>query len=550
MASDAFSLIPLLAVLLPAAAAAVVVLAVVLVKKAGRKKDALLMQAFGCPPGDTDYEIGNIASYHKYASALPSGSRIDATTWNDLSMDDIFRRVNTCSSDVGEEYLYHILHELDESDHNGKQEQLICWLGNHPQERLALFKILRGLGRRSTGRLSYYLFHADAERIGHSWLFLLLAALPLAGFCLMPFFLPAGVIFTICSAAVNIIIYYYNRLELETGLESMRCFSSMLWAAKKIEKRFGPVFAQFGYDLEGALRPFRHTGGLVSGSTQQNLAELEAFSILLKSIFLTDLISYDRTIEKVLAHPEEFSLLYRIIGQIDVSMSILSFRESLPCWCRPSFTAHSGISFRGMYHPLLRHPVTNDGAIGNDCIITGSNASGKSTFIKALAVNNILAQTIGTCCAKEYTLRPCYVATSMALRDDIVSGDSYFVTEVKSLKRILDDCRERYCTVFIDEILRGTNTPERIAASTAVLRALHRTGSLCIAASHDIELTEILKETFDLYHFCETMEGNRITFDYQLKPGPSTTTNAVRLLEYMGFDPEIIREANGLLGKD
>lgn len=531
--------------------AALIIAAIAAVRSSKRRRlrrDALLAQAFGQPPDeDDDWDIGSIDSYDKYAAAAgDSQNRIDETTWNDLSMDDIFRRINVCSSDYGEEWLYHLLHELREERETARLEKLIAWMDANPEKRLALQKILRRIGKRKSNRLSYYVFHADAERIRHSWLFMILAVLPLAGVVLMPFFLVAGIVLAVAAAIANIVIYYGYRLNLEEGLESMRCFSAMLCGAKALGKKFGDL----GYDFKRMLKPFRSLGGLVSGSTQQALAELEALTILFKAIFLIDLISYNRIIGKLTAHRAEFSELFSMIGELDAAFSILSFRKSLPHCCTPAFSEQNEIAFGGLYHPLIGEPVTNDGKIGNDCIITGSNASGKSTFIKALAVNNILAQTIHTCCAQHYRLKPCYVATSMALRDDISSGDSYFITEIKSLKRIIEYCSARCCTCFIDEILRGTNTPERIAASTAVLKELHQKGCLCVVASHDIELTQILGGLFDNYHFCETMDGKKITFDYLLKPGPSTTTNAVKLLEYMGFDPGIIREANRLLEKE
>lgn len=530
------------------AAAAVLFIAIILwaAKRAKAKRDAFLTQALGSIP-DVDYEIGGIDAYHKYASAAHAFKDcVDETTWRDLSMDDVFRRINACSTDCGEEWLYHLLHELRQEPEINRREKLIAWMERHPAKRLQLQKILRGIGKRKGNRLSYCIFHSDTERLRHAWLFVLLAFLPLAGIALIPFFLTAGIVLAVGAAVSNIIVYYVNRLNLEEGLESMRYFSAMLCGAKMIRKKFGD---ELGYDFGTLLRPFHRLGGLVSGGTQQALAELEGITILLKAIFLIDLVSYNRIIQKLTAYRAEFSGLFSTLGEIDAAISVLSFRKSLSHWCEPIFSDKKEITFCEMYHPLLKAPVTNNGKIGNDSIITGSNASGKSTFIKALAVNNILAQTINTCCAQRYELKPCYVATSMAQRDDIISGDSYFVAEIKSLKRILDDCSARYCTCFIDEILRGTNTPERIAASVAVLRELHRYECLCVVASHDIELTRILEHLFDNYHFCETMETDEIVFDYLLKQGPSTTTNAIKLLEYMNFGPDIIAEAQKLLGQ-
>ena len=531
-------------------AIALVLWFIVLIRRAGRKKDHRILEAFGKIPEPDRQTIENISAYHRYcASARPGGQSIDETTWNDLNMDDVYKRINVCASSVGEEYLFHMLHELEhEESALEKRERIIQWFAGHPQERLTVQKILLGIGKHKRNGLSYYIFNAAAEKIKHAWAFSVLAVLPVVGLLLMPFVLAPGAVITAVSIVTNIVIYYLYSLKLESEFESMRHFSSFLFGAKALQKKADRSMEACGVDLKSPLSPFRKTGGLIPGSARQTIAELEAFTIIFKAIFLVDLLLYNHIIHTMLRHTKELDALFKIVGETDAAISIASFRESLKHWCPPVFHDERSMVFQGMYHPLLREPVANSGAIRRNSIITGSNASGKSTFIKGLAVNNILAQTIHTCCAKQYGLKFAYVATSMALRDNIVSGDSYFVAEIKSLKRIVEFTQKQYCTCFIDEILRGTNTRERIAASTAVLKLLHETGSLCVVASHDIELTEILRGIYDNYHFSEKIIGKEIEFDYLLKNGPSQTTNAIKLLEYMGFDQRIVDEATAFLG--
>ena len=130
----------------------------------------------------------------------------------------------------------------------------------------------------------------------------------------------------------------------------------------------------------------------------------------------------------------------------------------------------------------------------------------------------------------------------MALRDSIQEGESYFMVEIKSLRRILDAGGSVLC--FIDEVLRGTNTIERIAASSEILMEFAKRGILCFAATHDIELTEILAEYYDNYHFEEELTGGDVAFSYRLHEGPATTRNAIRLLEKAGFDADLTARAN------
>jgi DNA mismatch repair ATPase MutS len=102
---------------------------------------------------------------------------------------------------------------------------------------------------------------------------------------------------------------------------------------------------------------------------------------------------------------------------------------------------------------------------------------------------------------------------------------------------------------FVDEVLRGTNTLERVAASAQILDNLGKQNTLCFAATHDIELTNILKKTYDCYHFEENVIDDDVVFDYKLKEGPSNTRNAIKLLSVIGYDRNIIKKAEDMTVK-
>jgi DNA mismatch repair ATPase MutS len=133
----------------------------------------------------------------------------------------------------------------------------------------------------------------------------------------------------------------------------------------------------------------------------------------------------------------------------------------------------------------------------------------------------------------------------MALRDNMLNGESYFIAEIKSLKRIFSRVNsEITCLCVIDEVLRGTNTIERIAASSQLLHALSRENTCIFAATHDIELTYILSDVFSNKHFEEDINDDDIIFDYKIKDGRATSRNAIKLLKIMGFSSDIIKNAN------
>ena len=188
--------------------------------------------------------------------------------------------------------------------------------------------------------------------------------------------------------------------------------------------------------------------------------------------------------------------------------------------------------------------MANSISVSGGVLITGSNASGKSTFLKNVAINAIFAQTIYTCTAQSYRANMMKVLTSMALRDNLQGGESYYIVEIKSLKRILEESRKKEPMLcIVDEVLRGTNTIERIAASSRILRFLDCPWVISFAATHDIELSYILEGIYENYHFEEKILENDVVFDYLLRGGRATSRNAIALLEMIGYDREIVEEA-------
>lgn len=122
------------------------------------------------------------------------------------------------------------------------------------------------------------------------------------------------------------------------------------------------------------------------------------------------------------------------------------------------------------------------------------------------------------------------------------------MVEIKAMKRIVEQSRQKDIPIlcFIDEVLRGTNTVERIAASTEILRFLDEQGVICIAATHDIELTYLLEKWYENYHFTEQVDGQDITFSYELLKGRADSRNAIKLLQVMGYDREIVDHAEAM----
>ena len=269
----------------------------------------------------------------------------------------------------------------------------------------------------------------------------------------------------------------------------------------------------------------------------------------LRIIFQVDFIKFYSMLKHVEGNEVIIEDMYQAIGELDALIAVASFRESLPYYSLPEFTETdnaegASLEVEELYHPLIADPVVNGIRMQRGVLITGSNASGKSTFLKTIAINTILAQTVHTCIAKRHRGSFLKVLTSMALRDNLAGGESYYMVEIRSLKRILEECEKPEPVLcIVDEVLRGTNTIERIAASSQILHSLAKPKVLAMAATHDIELSYILEKEYDNYHFEEEIQEKDVVFDYKLRTGRAMTRNAIRLLAMIGYDPKIIEAA-------
>jgi len=198
-------------------------------------------------------------------------------------------------------------------------------------------------------------------------------------------------------------------------------------------------------------------------------------------------------------------------------------------------------------HPLLgdAHKVHNDFAIarlGDVTLVTGSNMSGKSTFLRTLGINLCLAYAGGPVDAVRCRTHPFRLFTSINVIDSVNDGLSHFYAEVRRLKRLLDalDAEPTPLFFLIDEIFRGTNNQERLLGSRAYVRAMVGQRAAGLLSTHDLELTRLADEMDGVHnaHFREEVTNGRLVFDYRLRPGPCPTTNALKIMELEGLPVE------------
>jgi DNA mismatch repair ATPase MutS len=242
------------------------------------------------------------------------------------------------------------------------------------------------------------------------------------------------------------------------------------------------------------------------------------------------------------------------VGEVDAAISIASYRAGTTGWTRPHFLPPGAPAvFEGIRHPLLTDAVPNSLHIDatRGVIVTGSNMSGKTTFLRTVGVSTVLAQTINTCIADRYDAPPLMVRSCIGRADDPASGKSYYLVEVDAvLATVHAAAGARAHLLLFDELFRGTNAVERIAAGEAVLRALvapqpdgRRSEHIVLAATHDQELVDLLDPVYAAFHFTDTVTDDDLSFDYRLQSGPSTTRNAIALLRLREAPAELVARA-------
>ncbi|MBS1511259.1 MAG: hypothetical protein JST86_10495 [Bacteroidetes bacterium] len=237
---------------------------------------------------------------------------------------------------------------------------------------------------------------------------------------------------------------------------------------------------------------------------------------------------------------------FNAIGTMEALQSFATVHFNHPQWCFPNFTLfHCTVEGVDVGHPLIPPAKRVNNFIGihnRDTImlVTGSNMAGKSTYLRSIGVNIVLAMAGAPVCAQSFTLSPVELISSMRIADNLEESTSTFYAELKKLKAIIEKVNEGVPVfILLDEILRGTNSLDRHTGSEALIRQLIKHHAACIIATHDVELAQLKNEFPDNimnFHFDVQVEKEELYFDYQLKEGICTSLNASILMKKIGIE--------------
>ncbi len=507
---------------------------------------------------DQEYSEKKREALRWYYRAHAQGkTQIDDITWNDLDMDEIFYLLNHTESSIGEEYLYALLRMPETSSEKLiERNTLIHFFREHPEERMQMQLALSGLGKLRDVSIYEYLNRTeeitDTSNLRH---ILCALAVPLSlGACVMA---PLeGVVLLTAVVFYNIFSYFKKKGEIGNYIQVLGYLLKILDFARESQKITAEELAEYTGSIgrvNKELAAFKRGAFLlVSGSGfGGNVADVVMDYV--RMLTHVDLMKFNSMIRQIRTKKESFDTMFSHIGLLDSTIAVASFRQCMEesGICEPELSVWSGGSYvfhmENIYHPLVEEPVKNSIQVTGGVLITGSNASGKSTFLKTVAINAILAQTVYTVLGDSYRGNYFAVYSSMALRDNIMGQESYYIVEIKSLKRIMDAMNPKLPILcFVDEVLRGTNTLERIASSSMILKWIVQQNAVCFAATHDIELTHILEGMYENYHFTESIVEGDVRFDYLLHEGRAVSRNAIKLLEVIGYSEEVTRQAKAM----
>jgi hypothetical protein len=468
---------------------------------------------------------------------------VDDKTYLDLEIATLFSRLDTTVTPVGSQVLYRQLRRYDEPEELAEKYALYAKLQSGTALREELQRKVLRLKHETNADIAGFIFGGLPPTVKYQawlrvWSLLSIAMLVAVIFLSWPAWIWMAMF--IVNMAV---VYHFCFRALRDGDRLNACLH-LVAAADHLASscKRHPSLLQLAAlrDEQPARRTFLKTFRWWS---MLKLPFVQPAIALLNGVCLLELLVHVRAMKEFARVRHKVARSFELFGEIDAAIAVASWLAYCPRHCRPNFANDSLLEIRDGQHPLLDGGVPNSIRLDQrSVLVTGSNMAGKTTFIKMIGVNALLAQTLGFCLASEATIPSARIMASVQARHSVGSGKSHYFSEVETIHSLLAQSEACGRAIFvIDELFSGTNTAERVAIARAVLESLSRF-ALVLATTHDVELQAFLKDRYDLYHFQENPDVDGF-FDYQLRCGATTERNAIRLLEEMGFPDEVIANA-------
>ena len=491
-----------------------------------------------------DYHESRNYKYVKefYNMKKKSAYIIDDETWRDFDMDKVLKNMDKTYSSLGQGVLYYILRNpiFDENKLKDRDKMTNFFKNNEKIRTNIQYRFLM-LGRDKNNSLLGMLNEEILENKFKYYLYTFMGKiLPIILILLTMYngsFGPSLMFLMMAN------LYIFEREKYEMNSNGVSYLRDILDTSKKLSH----IKDKNLEDYTEKLRVINKKLKVIDNKTKIikfiNMwgRTFEFVSVL----FLLEETTYYKIAPILKENKQDIFGLYETLGEIEALIAVSSFKINLnKNYTTPIFTDELSLEITEGSHILLENGVSNSITIKDKGIIlTGTNMSGKSTFLRMIGTNIILAQSLYFVLAKEYKAPFLNVVSSISPNDDLEGGTSFYLAEAKSLLRIMN-ALDKKIPVFcpIDEIFRGTNPVERIAVSGEILKYINKRNSIPIVSTHDRELVDILKKNFQFYYFSESVKNNTLSFDYKIKRGVSHTRNAIKLLEIIGYNKCIIEK--------
>ncbi len=528
-----------------------IIIVILVIHHANKNRTKRKIEEIRTAWGKPKKESFDFYSISNYANTVNENKfhQLTEQTIEDIDFYGLFAFIDRTTSKVGQQFLYKKLLEPT-TNTSDLSERLVNIFSK--DERLREEIQLELLKLNNTG--AYYITSLMRDKLLEkpTWFnLLLLDIFIVAGLVILSFKFTVLLIVLIIPVALNMFLHYWNKNNTFQFLRSFPQLNNLINVSKVLIKKGDSFYDKSVDDNISNLKSFQQKVILINldngSGIQGELSVIGTYlTELIKAILLIEVFTLYRITKELENKKSSIQVLFNYVGTIDSSISIASLRAGKETTCIPIFVPPSKqLHTRNIYHPLINDCVKNDLSINNKSIlITGSNMSGKSTFLRTLATNSILAQTIYTCFADEYNTPIVKQFSSIRIDDNLFEGKSYYFQEVHTMGSLIREAQQPNQNLFVlDEVFKGTNTVERISAAKAILSYLNRHNNIVIVSTHDIELADMLKGEYDLYHFTETIENDELHFDHKMKSGQVKTRNAIKLLELSDYPAEIISEA-------
>ncbi|MFK5957995.1 MAG: DNA mismatch repair protein MutS [Lutibacter sp.] len=466
----------------------------------------------------------------------------------DLDIDDLFKFIDRTSSKIGQQYLYFKLRTIGSIESLLKFDSLSNLFLNNETLRLKSQLILSKINSENSYDLEKLITDKPIEKPTYLK-FIYASSLTSVLLIILTFFNPLFSLLLLLVFFINTVFHYKNKENVTYYTNAVYQLSKALKISKELSSnnKIKQHFSDLTF-IKKVSKIQTKTEFIAFEKQLSNEYALFFWFIieLIKIQFMVEYILFFSFIDSITKEKESIEKMFCFIGEIDSAISVASLKAGENEICSPSFTKEKQLISNEIYHPLIDNCIANNINLTNtSMLLTGSNMSGKTTFIRTIAVNSILAQTLNICFAKQYAAPFFKVYSSIRITDNLLKNTSYYLEEVLTVKELVDAAKnEENCLFVLDEIFKGTNTIERISGGKAILSYLNKKNHIALVSTHDIELTDLLvKENYELFHFSELIENEELCFDHKLKSGKLKTRNAIKILELYKYPSEIIIDA-------